>query len=43
MPKFQIENSQSGELDGEPSEAESLEEAQEIVLGWNGIKVREVK
>ena len=43
MPKFQIENSQSGAPDGEPFEAESLEEAQRIVLEWNGITIKEVK
>lgn len=43
MPKFQIENSQSGAPDGEPFEAKSLEEAQRIVLEWNGITIREVK
>lgn len=43
VPKFQIENSQSGAPDGEPFEAESLEDAQRIVLEWNGITIREVK
>ena len=43
VPKFQIENSQNGAPDGEPFEAESLEEAQRIVLEWSGIAIREVK
>jgi len=43
MPRFQIESVQGGHPDGEPFEAGSLEEAQKIVLEWNGITIREVK
>lgn len=40
---FQLENAQSGEKDGPPFEAESLQEAQAKILYQNGLYIREVK
>lgn len=43
MPKFQLTWIQSGANDGEPFEADSLEDAQRIVLEDQGLAVEEVK